>query len=93
MRNAPIDQHIALVRTAALAASLMLAGSAGHVGCAPADNKPTTRPTKLSDRTDKAMADPFGYSPSFDRTDISGGDIGSFDKDGMNRDVNHVLNP
>jgi len=55
--------------------------------------KPTTQPTKLSDRTDKALDDPFGYSPSFDRTDISGGNAGHFDRQGMKKDLDHVLNP
>ena len=74
--------------------ALLAGGSLLAQGCgAPADKQPTTRPARLADRTDKAIADPFGYSPNFDRTDISGGGIGSFDKDGMNRDLNHVLNP
>jgi hypothetical protein len=74
----------------AVGAALLTAVLSG--GCAP-DENPTTRPAKLSNRTDKALADPFGYSPDFDRTDISGGGIGSYDKEGMNRDVDHVLNP
>lgn len=80
-----------VISIAAAASILTMIGSSG--GCA-GDKKPaTTQPTKLSDRTDKALADPFGYSPSFDRTDISGGDLGSFDKKGMDRDLNSVLNP
>ena len=92
MRNRPIGLHIVRVRVVTVTASSILAVAVVAAGCA-APAKPTTRPAKLSDRTDKAIADPFGYSPSFDRTDISGGDIGSFDKEGMNRDLNHVLNP
>ena len=79
------------VRAAALAASLVTAAMVA-CGCA-SEKKPTTQPAKLSDRTDKALSDPFGYSPDFDRTDISGGGIGSYDKEGMNRDVDHVFNP
>jgi hypothetical protein len=62
-------------------------------GCNNGESKPTTRPARLADRTDAALADPFGYSPKFDRTDISGGELGHYDKDGVNRDLNHVFNP
>jgi hypothetical protein len=55
--------------------------------------QPTTRPSTLSDRSDKALADPFNYSPDFDRTNISGGDIEHLDKNGMKRDLDHVFNP
>jgi hypothetical protein len=72
-------------------ACLLLAGA--PIGCRKSDAKPTTRPARLADRTDDALADPFGYSPKFDRTDISGGDLGHLDKDGVNRDLNHVFNP
>jgi hypothetical protein len=54
---------------------------------------PATQPSRLSERTDDALADPFGYSPNFDRTDISGGDIDKFDKKGMDRDLKSVFNP
>lgn len=67
--------------------------AAAPLGCNNRQAQPTTRPAKLADRTDAALADPFGYSPKFDRTDISGGDLGHYDKDGVNRDLNHVFNP
>jgi hypothetical protein len=58
-----------------------------------ADNKPTTRPATARERQDAAMNDPFGYSPYTEKPDISGGDLGHFDKDAFNKDVDHVLNP
>lgn len=37
----------------------------------------------------------MNYHPDFQKsdTDISGGDIGHYDKAGMQRDLNDVLNP
>jgi hypothetical protein len=61
-------------------------------GCASSDKKPSTRPSSMSDRQDAAMRDPFGYKPDITR-DISGGDVGHYDRDGMKKDLNHVLNP
>lgn len=64
-------------------------------GCnADASKKPpTTQSTRLSDRSSEALSDPFGYSPTFDRTDISGGNVDKLDKKGMDRDLNSVFNP
>jgi dihydroorotase-like cyclic amidohydrolase len=61
------------------------------VGCS--NNQPTTRPASVRDRQERALQDPFGYSPNVDKTDISGGDIGNFDKDAFKRDIDHVFNP
>jgi hypothetical protein len=62
------------------------------VGCAyPA---PTTQPTSgTHQRQQKALADPFGYSPEFGNTDVSGGGISDFDRGGFERDMNNVLDP
>jgi hypothetical protein len=62
-------------------------------GCGTHAAKPTTQPANLSDRSNKALSDPFDYSPDFDRTNISGGDIGTMDKNGMKKDLDHVFNP
>jgi len=66
-------------------------------GCA-SDNKkkqPTTQPSTMRDRQDAALRDPFSYKPTIgpDDQDISGGDIGHFDRAGMKRDIDHVFNP
>lgn len=62
------------------------------IGCA-SDKKPSTRPASVSERSDAALRDPFGYSPEMGKADISGGKVNEFDKDGMKRDIDHVLNP
>ena len=59
-------------------------------GCS--DNKKERRPT-AQDRQDQAMRDPFGYSPNIGKPDISGGDIGTLDKDAMRKDLDNVFNP
>ncbi len=54
---------------------------------------PTTRPSSVSQRADEAIRDPFGYKPASVDRDVSGGDLGHFDKDAMRKDLNDVLNP
>jgi hypothetical protein len=61
-------------------------------GCASSDKKPSTQPSSMSDRQDAALRDPFGYKPDMGR-DVSGGDVGHYDRDGMKRDLNNVFNP
>lgn len=53
----------------------------------------TSRPNTLRERQDKALKDPFGYSPDVDRTDISGGGLTGFDRDGIGKDMKNVFNP
>jgi uncharacterized protein YijF (DUF1287 family) len=77
----------------ALLSAVFTVGLASGCNADNKDRAPTTKPARLAERTDKAIEDPFGYSPSFDRTDISGGDVGTMDKDGLRRDVDRVLNP
>ena len=43
-------------------------------------------------RQDAILADPAGYKPDMGQN-ISGGDLGSFDKSGFNKDLNDALNP
>jgi len=63
-------------------------------GCAKqGEQKPASRPSTVRDRQDKALKDPFGYSPEMDTTDISGGGLGGFDKDGFRKDMKNVLDP
>ena len=45
------------------------------------------------DRTEKALKDPMHYTPGIGKSDVSGGDTGSFDKDGLRKDLDHVFNP
>ena len=49
---------------------------------------PTTKPS------DKAAKDPFGYSPDWSDTEIGGTrrDTG-FDREGLKRDMGHVIMP
>ena len=61
-------------------------------GCASSDKKPTTRPASMSQRQDEALRDPFGYKPDMSR-DVSGGDIGHLDREGLKKDLNNVFNP
>ncbi len=63
-------------------------------GCA-SDKKakaPTTQPSSMHERQDAAMRDPFNYKPDMSR-DVSGGDIGHLDRDGLKKDLNNVFNP
>lgn len=62
-------------------------------GCSDNAKKPATRPTSVEERQEAALHDPFGYSPYGETNDISGGDLGEFDKDAMKKDLDHVLNP
>jgi hypothetical protein len=59
-------------------------------GCsnATAQKQPTAR-----ERQDRAMKDPFGYKPDWSNTSVSGGGTADLDKDGLKRDLDHVLNP
>ena len=63
-------------------------------GCASdSASKSTTRPSSTRARQDKAMKDPFNYSPDTESTDISGGGLTDFDRQGFNRDMKNVLDP
>lgn len=62
------------------------------VGCSD-NHAPTTRPSTVQDRQKAALDDPFSYSPYSDKNDISGGELNEWDKDGLKRDMDNVLNP
>jgi hypothetical protein len=90
MRNGEMTRNGKVVRTtAALIAACGLAFPL-LTGCAtkPAPQKPTA-----SQRQDAALRDPFRYKPDFTGTDVSGGDTAHLDKEGLKRDLDHVLNP
>ena len=81
-------------RRAPIAVCIVVAALA--CGCASDNGKqPATRPTSMRERQDAALRDPFSYKPGLgtEDQDISGGDIGHYDKRGMKRDIDHVLNP
>jgi len=55
--------------------------------CAPG-NQPTA-----ADRQNKAINDPFGYSPDLKKSDMTVSGHTDFDKQELKRDVDHVINP
>lgn len=56
------------------------------VGCGGSDSTPTT-----TERQDKALKDPFSYSPDLNKNSTTV--TGNGDKDALKRDVDHVFNP
>lgn len=77
---------------AAVACSTFLLISIGCItGCS--QDGPTTKPATEYEQQEKAMKDPFNYSPDISGTDISGGGIGNFDRAAMRKDLDDVLNP
>lgn len=59
------------------------------IGCG---SSATTQPSEY-DRQEKALHDPFGYSPDLKRTDNSVTGSSEFDKDAFKKDLDHVINP
>jgi hypothetical protein len=54
----------------------------------------STAPRESADeRSEKAKRDPMGYSPKFEKTDVSGGGWLDYDKEGMRKDLKNVLDP
>ena len=53
----------------------------------------TSIPASLRERQDKALKDPMGYSPDMESTDVSGGGLSEFDRDGFRKDLKNVFNP
>lgn len=45
------------------------------------------------ERQDEAMRDPFRYKPDWSDSSVTGGDDRTLDKDGLKRDLGHVLMP
>ena len=75
----------ALTAACGVAAFALLVGAAG---CAETARKETAQ-----ERQDRALRDPFGYKPDWDGTGVSGGGTADLDKDGLRKDLDHVLNP
>ena len=69
-----------------LTAALLLAGCRGK------ENSPATQPSSR-DPSDKALKDPFGYSPDFSDTEIGGSRAPEFDRQGLKKDLGHVIMP
>ena len=44
-------------------------------------------------RSEKALRDPFNYSPQFEKTDETGGGLLEYDRDGMRKDLRNVFDP
>ena len=57
--------------------------------------KPATadRPPTAQERQDRAMKDPFGYKPDWKGTNVSSGGVAELDKDGLKKDLGHVIMP
>ena len=53
----------------------------------------TDKPSGLRERQERALNDPFGYSPNDDRSDISGGGLMELKKDAFKKDADSVFNP
>ncbi len=49
-------------------------------------------PPTAAQRQDAILADPMGYKPNMGQNTI-GGDMSSFDKPGLGRDVEDAINP
>ena len=57
------------------------------IGCADDKTTATSRPG------DAVLRDPFGYKPSMDEPNISGGGIGHYDDKAMKKDLKSVFDP
>jgi hypothetical protein len=60
------------------------------IGCS--SNNPTTQPSDFNDRQQAALKDPMGYKVP-PNPDVSDDNTTGLDKNGLQRDVNDVLNP
>ncbi len=68
--------------------SALLLTGVGIAGCA---SDPSGG--SMTERQEKAIRDPFGYTPDMNRTDITGGGVGNFDKGAFGKDLDDVINP
>ena len=68
--------------------ALLLTLSACAKKPAAAARQPTAR-----ERQDRAMKDPFGYKPDWSDTDVSRGGAAELDRDGLKKDLGHVIMP
>jgi hypothetical protein len=63
--------------------------AAVFIGCSP--QAPTTQPSTMYERQEKALHDPFSYTPDLKKSDMSVS--GQNDPDGLKRDLHDFLNP
>ena len=70
-----------------LLSTAFLAGLIIMSGCADDSKK-----LSASQQQDAILKDPSAYKPAFGQ-DISGGNITTLDQNGLNRDLDHALNP
>jgi hypothetical protein len=69
---------------------LAAVGLGGMAGCT-YESSSTTKPSSW---TQQAIDDPYNFNnPKMEKPNISGGDIGNFDKEGFKKDWDHVFNP
>ena len=71
---------------------LALTAACGLASSLPGCAKSPPRET-AQERQDRALKDPFGYKPDWSNTNVSGGGTTDLDKDGLRKDLDHVLNP
>lgn len=60
------------------------------VGCS---EQPTTQPSTMYERQEQALRDPYGYNPDLKTNPNRVSGNGEFDRDGIKRDWDHVINP
>ena len=72
---------------------LLAAVSLVLAGCANKNSGPTTRPASADKPAERAKKDPFGYSPNFSDTEMGGVRDPEFDRDGLKKDLGHVIMP
>jgi hypothetical protein len=88
---APMPQRVSLGRRGAISA-IGIAVSL-LAGCSSGTNAPATQPSTISQRQDQALKDPFGYTPDLKKSDMTVSGHGEFDKEGLKRDTDFILNP
>jgi hypothetical protein len=74
------DGRLLILSAYLLAAALCLAGCAKDKESA-------------QQRSENTLRDPMRYSPQFEKTDVSGGGLLDYDRDGMRKDMKNVLDP
>ncbi len=62
-------------------------------GCAKKGAAPTTQPATASERSDRALKDPFHYSPGWDDADTGHSGTADLDRRGLQKDLEHVFMP
>jgi hypothetical protein len=61
------------------------------VGCS--QQQPATQPSTMYERQEQALRDPYGYNPDLKTNPNRVSGNGDFDRDGIKRDWDHVINP